>query len=234
MKKKRVTEIIGEMYPFYDKTFKDSLSPAWIKRKKEKWNLVPGWLAEKYWQLDYDIVMDRLCKFWTYVNLWFNDYCKWFELPNSDKTYEPYFAWIKKWISETNAELIDYDFYVETDKYFGSWDAVMRINWENWLIDLKTYDAYKYLFWIKDDILNKKWQPKLSSSNRKKVTLQTSMYRNAYEENEIHRQWVLWITQYGTFLIELEYDLSQYEEWKMWTDLSSDLEYGKRKTRSNG
>ena len=45
---------------------------------------------------------------------------------------------------------------VETDDYIGSGDAVMLINGEYWLIDLKTYDAYKYLIGVKDDIIGKK------------------------------------------------------------------------------
>lgn len=52
------------------------------------------------------------------------------------------------------------------------------------------------------------------------------MYRAGYQDYPITKQGVLWITQYGTFLIELEYDLSEFDEWVLNQNVEDeDVEY---------
>ncbi len=215
---KRVTEIIWEVYPFFEGTFKDSLSPAGIKKKKEKWLLIPWGKAERYGQLDYDTTMEELCQLGTYLGQYFVDHING-EFIIEREPLKPFTDGIKTWIHDNNPVLLDYNSVVKWDDYEGSLDIILEIPWkdntkETWLIDIKTYDAYKYLNGIKDDIIGKRGKPLLSSSNKKKVTLQTSMYRNAYTKYPIDKQWVLWVTQYGSFLFELDYNLDDYIKWQ--------------------
>ena len=78
--------------------------------------------------------------------------------------------------------MLDYEARVENEYYFGSLDLVLRIDGKNYLADVKTYQAYKYLYGIVDDVMGKRGKPLLKSSDKKKVTMQTSMYRNAYDK----------------------------------------------------
>ena len=217
--KSSVTQILWEIFPFDQdmKTmFMDSLAEEWINKKRSKGMITSGSISDLAWGLRYDDVMKMLTTLWTIVHssafdLWTLGFCNTFEWT----IYEPFVVSVYNFFKETWATTVAWEVFIETDDYYWVSDWILKINWQNILVDYKTWTAYKSLYWIENKILKKDWTPYAKTNDVKKVSLQTSMYKQwLISKYEIHWMKAIWFTEQWYFMFDLEDDLTIFEEWK--------------------
>jgi len=221
-----VTEILWKIFPYDNRFFLKSLSKEWIKKKKAKWEIIKWSVADKAWYINYDNLMNTLTSFGSMIHLY--AYMKWtwiwhLELPIS---YERYTRWVDNFFKRYKATTITWEHYVKTDEYQWTFDALINLTlpWAsksiNVLIDFKTWKYYKDLYWLENRIIKKDWTPYWDAGSLKKVRLQTSLYKDWYDndpmskEYPIDKLWVLRITKLWSYLELFDYDISEYTKWK--------------------
>lgn len=147
----RVSEIVSYFYPFSQKDF------------------FSQWLSEKW--ISYNEYMKEATDWWTYIHKKIEEYWETKKIP---KTKNRYSYFVKNWISflnDYNVEVVSQEEYILSTKYNfqGTIDLIAKIDWEDWLLDWKTYSLAKHKFNL--DIKYSKPYTKL-----KKATLQLSLY----------------------------------------------------------
>lgn len=212
MIKPSVTQILSEIYPFDPAMFINSLSEEWLNKKREKWQLMTWWIADKCEYLDYDKVMYQLNQLGSTVHLaWYDLWAIGFTHNHSGTIYEPYIKSVTKFWNDYKPKMIYWEKYLEWKHYVWICDAVLQVWNETWLIDYKTWWAYKYIYWIKQDILNKNWTPK-KPSDINKVSVQLSMYEDILPI-KIDKRKAIWITEIWYFIFDIDYNIKPFQEW---------------------
>lgn len=217
-----VTQILWEIYPFdnWDPQFNpkqmfiDSLWKEWLRNKRDKLQLIEWWIANKCESLDYDNLMKMLTTLWTITHaaafdlwtIWFCATYKW-------TIYEPYVASVIKFFQDTWAKMVQWEIFIQTDYYYWVSDWIIKVWNEYWLIDWKTWWAYKYIYWIENKILNKKGEPYSRTKDIEKVSLQLSMYKNWLRQYIIDKLKVIWITELWYFIFDCTDDLTKFNEY---------------------
>jgi len=217
-----VTQIIWEIYPFDNwdplynpkQMFIDSLNAEWIRNKREKNQLIKWGIAEKCESLDYDRLMKMLTTLGTITHaaafdlwtLWFCHNYKW-------TIYEPYIASVTKFFEDTGAQMVQWEIFIQTEYYYWVSDWIVKVWDEYWLIDWKTWGAYKYIYWIESKILNKKGEPYSKAKEVEKVSLQLSMYKKWLSRFKIDKLKVVWITELGYFIFDCVDDLTKFNDY---------------------
>ena len=225
---KSVTEIVWQIFKYDNRYFLQSLTREWISKKKNKWDILKWSIAEKAKYLDYDNIMNTLTSFWSLVHLYW--YCKWKWLSDLilPKQYDPYIKWLDNFFKRYDVKTIVWEYYIKNEKEWYQWtfDAVVRMKlpWStkyvNVLVDYKTWKYYKDFYWIKNTVLKKDGTPYFDNWSLTKVRLQLSLYKDWYDCDEISKEypidhlWVIRITKHWSFFQLLDYDISEYIEWK--------------------
>ena len=215
-KKPSVTQIVAEIFPTDPLMFQQALSAEGLARKREKLELLPGWIAEQVTHLNAADVMFLLSSFGSIIHsIAFDRGLLGIQYKNHAPILQRHVSSLERFFQETWAKLIMWETTVETDDYTGTCDWVLQWNWKNYLIDWKTWTAYKYIYWIKNAILKKNWEPYSRKQDVDKVSLQLSLYREPLEKR-IRIDWmlVLWITEQWVFYWTCEYNLDLFYEWK--------------------
>lgn len=215
-KKPSVTQIVAEMFPTDPLMFQQALSAEGLARKREKLELISGWIAEQVTHLHAPDVMFLLSSFWSIMhNIAFDRGLLGIQYKSHAKILERHVAWLERFFQETWAKLIMWETTVETDDYTGTCDWVLQWNGKNYLIDWKTWTAYKYIYWIENKILKKNWEPYSRKPDVDKVSFQLSLYRVPLEKRiRIDGMLVIWITEQWVFYWTCEYNLDLFHEWK--------------------
>ena len=156
---------------------------------------------------------------WTHIHLWLDNYINWLE--ESFSEYEPHTKeYISHWIDfliKEKVAPISTEEYIATNRYQWTIDLVAWIDWEQWVLDWKTW-------WIAQEILGTKWPKwkyKKPYAKLKKATVQLSLYAYA---KWIKNIWVveLEVDGYHFHPLELVPDdeldliLKEYEEYTNW------------------
>lgn len=222
MAKLSVTQILWRIFPFDNKYFLLSLSKAWIDKKRVTGMIKQWWIADVAGELDYDNLMWMLSQFGTIIHqaaydlwtIWFTSLKKWTICEKHIKSLIDYFE-------SNKVKALKGEIYIECEEFRWISDWLYWINWRLWLLDFKTFGAYKYIYWIEDTIeYDKQWKVKLAKHDAEKVPVQLWMYDYWLQSNplldwlSIQHYWVLWITENGCFLIEVQPNIKPYLDWR--------------------
>lgn len=221
-KKLSVTQVLWQIYPFDNKYFLQSLSEEWISKKRNAWMLVPGWIADLSPSLDYKNLMWMLSQFGTIIHQAAYDLgTLGFTSLKTGTVCENHVKQLVDWFEKNNVRAIKWELFIDCPDYCGISDWLYLINWQVWLIDFKTFWAYKYIYWIRDTVeFDKHWNAKLAKHDAEKVPVQLAMYDNwlkyheVYSSIKVQKYWVLWITENGCYLVELQPNLQPFLDWK--------------------
>lgn len=216
--KHSVTQILWEIYPFdqdMQTMFMQTLWKESIDKKRLKGDITSGSIADVAWSLRYDDVMHMLCTLWTTVHscafdLWTLGFCN----PFKDTAYESYVNSVIQFFSDTGAVTIAWEVFIETEDYYGISDGIVRMNNKNYLVDFKTWTAYKGLYGIANKILKKDGTPYSRTKDLPKVSLQLSMYKAWLKDYQIDGMMAIWFTEQWYFTFECTEDLTLFQEWK--------------------
>lgn len=215
-KKPSVTQIVAEIFPTDPLMFQQALSAEGLSKKREKGELDPNGIAGQAWFLNSEDVMFMLSSFWSIIhNIAFDRGLLGIQYDQKQNILYRHIIWLERFFQETWARLIMWEKTVETDDYTGTCDWVLQWNGKNYLIDWKTWTAYKYIYGIKNSILKKNGEPYSRKPDIDKVSLQLSMYREPLEKI-IHIDWmlVIWVTEQWVFYWTCEYNLDLFYDWK--------------------
>jgi len=215
-KKPSVSQIVGEIFTTDPRMFQEALSAEMIAKKKQDWVILPGSIADNVTHLEYQDVMFMLSMFWTIIHsIAFDKWLLGITYPIKDNILKPHINHLYNFFETTWAVLVLWETCVETDEYTWTLDGVILWDWKYYLIDWKTWTAYKYIYGFKNAILKKNWEPYARTQDIKKVSLQLSLYREPLEKR-IKLDWMLvfWITEQWVFFWKCEYDLTLYNKWK--------------------
>ena len=223
---KSVTQLLWQIFVYDNKFFLQSLSKGWIKKKKIKWEIVKWWIADRAGYINYQRLMDTLTSFWSSIHLY--AYWKWtwlwrLELPDF---YQPYTVWLDRFFDRYKVRTIAWEKLVRTDEYSGTFDALLELTLP-WaakpvivLADYKTWKYYKDFYWIENRVIKKDWTPYWEAWSLKKVRLQSSMYKDWYDNCELAKKYpvdhlaVIRITRLWTYMQLLDYDITEYTRYK--------------------
>lgn len=213
--KPSVTQIVEKIYPTDPYMFQKAIDYDGLKKKREKGQLVPGGIAEKVDILDSDKVMKMLWLFWTIIHSQaFDIWMLWLPGLNIDIS-QYHIKSLQDFFNNYRPKYLSGEKAVETEYYTWTLDAILEIDGKKILVDYKTYSAYKYIYWIENNILKKNWEPYSISDRLKKVSLQLSMYNYWLQQENISidEQWLVWITEFWYFVYPVEYNLDPFWEY---------------------
>ena len=226
MSKLSVTQIVWKIYPTNPDMFTNALSRESLDKKREKGELIEWGIADRAGELRKDDVMKTLNQFGTTIHtqaqtLGLIGYIEWNGLD------DPYMKSLTKFFNDYKVNLLSSEIFIETDEYCGTADAIVELTTKagtrrKYLLDWKTWWAYKYIYGIHHDIVKKNGEPYAQTQNLKKAQLQLSMYRNGLNEL-VDDMAVVWITSVGYFFFPLEYNLKPYIEWREQILLESNI-----------
>lgn len=203
-----VTEVIGNIFPFDDTFFRKSLLPEGIEKKKLKWNLIEGGIADKQWYINYDDCMDTLCYLWSKVHAHFNMRALWLPIDIPDNFLKPYLQTMDIFIASHPLQDVHCELFTTyPEEYCGTMDVYCSIEGKKYIIDFKTWEIYKDFYGIKPE---EKYKDKL-----KKVQLQMSMYARALRYSWQEVDWLMCVViRADKFMVyPLDYDVSLYEQY---------------------
>lgn len=211
--KKSVTQIISEIFPVDNTMFEKALSQESIEKKRQDDKLIPWGIADTLSELRRDNVMLALTAFGSHLHNMATDAgLLWIRYKESRNIISPHLNSLYEFLD--TAEILRSEQRIETEDYTGTYDALCRIDDKNYLIDYKTWTAYKYLYGFSNDILKKNGEPYSRSWDLKKVSLQLSMYKAGITDIEIHGMKVAWLTEQWVFLFDCTDDLTLFHKWK--------------------
>lgn len=215
-KKPSVSKIVAEIFPTDPTFFQIALSAETIAKKKQDGVILPGSIADQVTHLDSNDVMFMLTTFGSIIhNVAFDRGLLNINYPVRNNVLQHHIQALYDFFNKTWARLILWETCVETEEYTGTLDWVLEWNGKYYLIDWKTWTAYKYIYGFENAILKKNWEPYSRTPDIKKVSLQMSMYREPLEKQiKIDGMFVLWVTEKWVFYWECEYNLDLYYEWK--------------------
>lgn len=211
-----VSQIVSEIFPTDPNFFAMALSAESIQKKKQDWAIKPGSIADQVTHLIHTDVMFMLNTFGTIIhNIAFDAGLLGIKYPIKDNILWRHIKALHDFFEATGARLIMWETCVETEEYTGTLDWVLEWNWKYYLIDWKTWTAYKHIYGFENAILKKNWEPYSRTPDIKKVSVQLSLYREPLEKIiRIDGMLVLWVTEHKVFHWECEYNLDLYNEWK--------------------
>lgn len=215
-KKPSVSQIVAEMFPTDPTFFQMALSAESIQKKKQDWVIKPGSIADQVTHLQSNDVMFMLNTFGTIIHsVAFDRGLLGISYPQKPNILANHIRWIEEFFIKTGARLIIWETCVETEDYTGTLDWVLEWNGKYYIIDWKTWTAYKYIYGFENSILKKNWEPYSRTPDIKKVGFQLSLYREPLEKRiKIDGMLVLWVTEHWVFYWECEYNLELFYEWK--------------------
>lgn len=225
MRKLSVTQIVWKIYPTNPDMFTNALSQESLDKKREKWELIIWGIADCAGELRKDDVMKTLNQFGTTIHtqaqsLGILGYMA------GDWWDNPYTKSLVRFFNDYEVNLISSEIFMETDEYCGTADAIVELTINGtrriYLLDWKTWWAYKYIYGIRHDIAKKNGEPYAQTQNLKKAQLQLSMYRNGLNQL-VDDMAVVWITSVWYFFFPLTYDMSPYQKWKEQILLESNI-----------
>ena len=204
-----VTQILSDIYPF-------NSQESWIT-----------WLnreLESLWKspVDYDSIMRTTQVTGDIIHTYFIEKAMGFPTVDLPEMFRDLQKPIDDFIAEHNISWLICEFRIEKpNEYIWHPDLVVMKNWK-WekvkaLCDIKTYGLYRKLLGLPEKNLVK------LNGNMQKVSLQTSMYRDAIifsKHNHIKAHWDVsklfcyHIKHTGVEAFELKYDVSKYLQWK--------------------
>lgn len=163
----RVSELVSFVYPFESKFFL-----KWLESK---------WISEE----DY---MKEATEWWTFIHNQLEKYLLWEEVKSSK--YDDYIISGQEAIEELWIEPIYMEHYIWREDIQWTIDLVAKIDWKKWIIDFKTYNLSKDMFWLE----NKYKKP---TDKLKKATLQLSVYAELMNIKnigviELTKDWYHW------------------------------------------
>lgn len=215
-KKPSVSQIVAEMFPTDPTFFQIALSAETIQKKKQAGEIRPGSIADQVTHLQSNDVMFMLNTFGSIMhNIAFDRGLLGIKYNINKNILYHHATSIENFFEQTWAKLIMWETSVETDDYTGTLDWVLLWNDKKYLIDWKTWTAYKHIYGFENAILKKNWEPYSRTPDIKKVSFQLSLYRKPLEKiMELDGMLVLWITEAWVFYWECEYNLDLFHEWK--------------------
>lgn len=225
--KPSVTEILSDMYPMPKGVFEEALSFEKLSIKHEKGELIKWWVAHQAMELHVPDVMNMLTTVGTLVHsvaydigtLWLSPYHK-------DTAATPFINSLLAFFDTYWAYAIHAEASFECEEYRWTTDGIYCIidpkthEEEYVILDWKTWGAYKYLYGIDMG------KPLVKSSDKKKVSVQLSMYQKMFDPQfewiyhyrgktyPIAKRIAVWIRPDGYQVIDCKNEYSLYEEWK--------------------
>ncbi len=214
-----------QIYPFDNQFFLKALSQEGMMKKKEKGDLVEGWIADRNGGLEYARVMDMLSMFWTIVHqAAFDLWTIGFAPKMAGSIYENHLSSLYEFFDTYEAKAVAAEAFIDTPEYCWISDGVysLKINWErkNVLLDWKTYGAYKYMYGINQEVRKKDGTPNWRKDDFKKLSLQLAMYSRWFEHTELWKNVridshaVVWVTHEWTFMENVVPNIEPFEEWR--------------------
>ena len=222
--KPSVTDIISQIFHYDNTFFLKSLSKEWIKRKKSKWEIIHWWIADKAWYINYNNLMSTLTWFWSMIHLYAYSKWTWLNEIFLPENYQPYIYWLNNFFNRYKVETLLWEHLVSCDEFSWTFDWLLKLkipwtdNYVNVLVDFKTWKYYKDFYWIENRILKKTWEPYWDEWSLKKVSVQLSMYKYAYNKSNpkynIDHIAVIRVTKLWTFFKILDDSIKVYLDWK--------------------
>jgi hypothetical protein len=221
MEKLSVTQIISEIWPFDPKYFNDALLRDALLKK----GVVAGGIADLSGSLSRTLVMDVLSNFGTQMHACAQDLMLLGKCPSWRGAYlESHVRSLVQFFKDYQVQCVVSERRIEGPEYTGTADGVILVTdtdgrRKKWVIDWKSWGAYKFIYGILDD------KGKSKSGELKKVGLQTSMYAELLEPEfgPFDGLAAIWVHEDGYKVFPLKRDLTPYTQYKMNKNVKSGL-----------
>lgn len=204
-----VTQIIWDLYPF-------TQQDAWISSLNDE--------LKELWKepVEYEDIMQLTQTVGDMIHTFFIETAMGFPsvwLPSLFKAQENS---IKEFVSQNKIRGLICEFHIEKPgEYIGHPDLIVMMEYQGKiikaLVDIKTYGLYRMILWLPERQKNK------LNGNTSKVSLQTSMYRDALvfsQYDHIYQHWNVshlfcFHVKYDSVdMVELKYDIGKYLGWR--------------------
>ena len=204
-----VTQIISELYPFTQQ----NIWIDWLNKELASYGKSP---------VNYDSIMQVTQTVGDIIHTYFIEVAMWFPTVGLPEIFQDLEEPIRAFIKNNNVKGLICEFHIEKPgEYIGHPDLIVMKDYKDKrikaLADVKTYGLYRKVLGLPEKVA---WK---LNGNTSKVSLQTSMYRDALlfsKFDHIKEHWNVshlfcYHIKYDSVdAVELKFDVSKYLAWK--------------------